>query len=1276
MTKGGLNDQQRVIAETLEGSINVVAGAGTGKTFTLTRRIVNAVKQRLANNPEDEDPAGHVLAITFTNKAASELKSRVRLAFLEEASKGSELSDRYLKCALSIDNAWISTIHGMAGRILRENAIEFKIDPNFVNLTDQSESVMLSKAAENAFYQVLESDDDNLKDFVHAYKLVSTSEYESSLLDHVNTLLETVSYMPDGIEGVRTLSDFIDPVLIADDFLKEAQKISRILPLCEFKGKEAEKADKYLEDVQSGLVNLREWVDEQSESDAVGSEINQDRDIQEKTRQLLSLLSSFPATTDKFGSKTEFADDFFDYRRSLKEAFDSTLSNLMVLKDRSFLAFARLVESNLARIKSEGTTKMSQSDMLVECNRLLGMKEHESIAERYQNKFDLIMLDEFQDTDKLQMSLIGKLAKKEPPDSKNFILSNLCTVGDMQQSIYRFRGGDVEQSQIRIESLKEERGLQLELSSNYRSHKDILDAVELIFSQENVFGNEFLKLDAKCNTLDQQCIQIFEKTPRVTYDFIHGGKAEDGTKFNIDDVRKFEARRIADHFKRLIDKGAAPQDMALLLGSMKRADLYANAIRNAGIECAITTGSLFSVMPEPKLISSLLKFATNTHDDMALFQILVSKLFEISDDALLLLCKVKNDDKVQSRSLSETFMKFEGFDSLLPEQERSVKEAKDLLTAFVADARASSPSKALRSLFAKSGMLLEFQEKADAQSLVSAGTIKKAIDIVSDFENQSTGVAEVSTNYDTYLSDSKETPGTLVSSNSNFVQILSIHSSKGLEFKHVAVAALRDGISIPYPPPFNLENIDDETFFAFKPEKPDFASYREEDLYKALCKFKSLQNIEEVEDDAERPLTKYENVKLAKKEIRDASSHKSLSDALDSYCKDQTLDEARRLAYVAMTRAKESLYVSMSFKDKPSASYKGVFNDIFSAMAVHFNKPAEEFDENFSYVQMPIGANRIALASEEASQYSAETTGENETTENMPDNNSYREVPIYKDPVRLAVSSSAIAPIWEGLYSYSKLAESHPGIMLSEEDMEYFDDHRMFNDSYVDDEVLMMSQALEGSNAFNEENPTSLGSAFHRLAQISIIEANRTGSHVLNMPDNDRVAAVGKSLALSKSQIDRLSYALTLWFGSNVAKEFSQHSQMLAEVPFNVQIDLDDGSNQNFVIFGEIDGLASNDSRHAYFIDYKTGNRDESSSSYLSQKYEFQAKCYAFALLSSGFESVTATFVLVEKPVHENGGKSIEPMCIEYSFSKDDANSLKSEIIEAYQRHLENVSND
>jgi len=108
--------------------------AGTGKTYTLTQRIVACVKKVISEEDRVADPMQCVLAITFTNKAAEELRSRVRSALLVEAAQSGDM--RLRECALNVDNAWISTIHAMASRILKENALEFGIDPSFELLSE------------------------------------------------------------------------------------------------------------------------------------------------------------------------------------------------------------------------------------------------------------------------------------------------------------------------------------------------------------------------------------------------------------------------------------------------------------------------------------------------------------------------------------------------------------------------------------------------------------------------------------------------------------------------------------------------------------------------------------------------------------------------------------------------------------------------------------------------------------------------------------------------------------------------------------------------------------------------------------------------------------------------------------------------------------------------------------------------------------------------------------------------------------------------------------
>ena len=133
---------------TLDEPLVVAAGAGSGKTFTLTKRIVNALTSGYV------DDIDQVLAITFTKKAAGELKSRVK-ASLRDAGM--------IDQALKVDEAWISTIHGMCSRILRSNAVQLGIDPSFSVADDVMLREMRRSAVEVALEEMRDSSADELE---------------------------------------------------------------------------------------------------------------------------------------------------------------------------------------------------------------------------------------------------------------------------------------------------------------------------------------------------------------------------------------------------------------------------------------------------------------------------------------------------------------------------------------------------------------------------------------------------------------------------------------------------------------------------------------------------------------------------------------------------------------------------------------------------------------------------------------------------------------------------------------------------------------------------------------------------------------------------------------------------------------------------------------------------------------------------------------------------------------------------------------------------------
>ena len=478
-----LNRQQQQIVDALDGSVNVVAGAGTGKTFTLTRRIVACVERALALDSNDADPTSHVLAITFTKKAAAELKSRVRQAFLEESACGGERGEAYLRCALRIDNAWVSTIHGMASRILRENALEFGIDPSFETLSEQGASAVFSEALQRAVDEVMQSDDGELRAFLEGCDVESDVRPAGTVAAMVKKVFDVTGFMPHGLDGIVTRRSVVPWREACQPFLDQASLVRRLFELEGWPDGEAAKLVDLAQQMDAALSALGDWLDRHDARRSPDAEGSFDQEGLERA------VYAFPATTPKFGKKSDHYDDMLRYRLEYKLLSERIAMRSASADAASLVRFAQVVRRHMDAIKSAGHTMFTEGDLLVACNEKLSDPANASIVERYRRQFHCIMLDEFQDTDPLQMAIVSKLAAPSG-EAQGVPLANVCTVGDMQQSIYRFRGGDVEETQKRIASLKEGRGMQFELSGNYRSHKDVLDAVEAVFSRSGAFGDE------------------------------------------------------------------------------------------------------------------------------------------------------------------------------------------------------------------------------------------------------------------------------------------------------------------------------------------------------------------------------------------------------------------------------------------------------------------------------------------------------------------------------------------------------------------------------------------------------------------------------------------------------------------------------------------------------------------------------------------------------------------------------------------------------------------
>ena len=189
-----LKPGQITCINTLDQPLVVAAGAGSGKTFTLTKRIVHALESGFVRDIDQ------VLAITFTKKAAGELKSRI---------KSSLAAAGMMDQALKVDEAWISTIHGMCARILRAHAVELDIDPKFKVGAAAVLGEYLSDAINQALIEAELNDPEQLDALFKAYP-AQAQKRGASVEGMVRELVDRMSAAYEGAQAVRMCEEAVD----------------------------------------------------------------------------------------------------------------------------------------------------------------------------------------------------------------------------------------------------------------------------------------------------------------------------------------------------------------------------------------------------------------------------------------------------------------------------------------------------------------------------------------------------------------------------------------------------------------------------------------------------------------------------------------------------------------------------------------------------------------------------------------------------------------------------------------------------------------------------------------------------------------------------------------------------------------------------------------------------------------------------------------------------------------------------------------------------------
>lgn len=565
--------------ESRDGSLFLHANAGSGKTSVLVERFVRAVL-------EDGVGVERILAITFTEKAAAELKQRIRARFVD-------LGER--ERAREAEGAWVGTIHGFCSRLLRAHPLAAGIDPEY-RVLDQPETERVGiDAFERALEQFLES---------------AAPEDAAARLELL------ANYTPQKLERmVRTVHSHLRS-------RGELHPALPALPATAPSGAEAAELEDALRAAAAGLAGAngatveRELAKMTSCLELLG-ELRGELSDPERIKKLQPKSGNAKAlTTPEFERLSDAYDAYQRACVALRETRDyALLRELLVLYDERF-----------AGMKEE-RSGLDFEDLQLLARELLASDA--ALRERYSTRFEHVMVDEFQDTNRLQTEILALLDR-----------GNVFTVGDANQSIYSFRNADVEVFRAQRERAAE-RGRDARIAHNFRSRRELLDVLNLAFGDAFEDGFEPLRepdgLERGAARTEPavDLLVVDSVKQRWTDPFPEEGEPPFGPA-RAPLWRAAEARLLAHRLAELVGPGRpfAPGEAAVLVRASTDITLYERAIADQGLPTYVAGGGGYFSQQQVGDLRGYLAALANPLDELALYSLLASPLVGASIDAL------------------------------------------------------------------------------------------------------------------------------------------------------------------------------------------------------------------------------------------------------------------------------------------------------------------------------------------------------------------------------------------------------------------------------------------------------------------------------------------------------------------------------------------------------------------------------------------------------------------------------------------------------------------
>lgn len=790
----GLTPEQQLAAHTLDRHVSVSAGPGAGKTKVLVERYLQIL--RTHNISVDQ-----IVAITFTNRAANEMRERLRRE-LDKLLTAADSGDRarWMRHKRTLDGAIITTIHGFCSRLLREFPLEAELDPQFV-LLEAHQSAMLEEAiADETITELISEAHEAITELAAGIGRVKLARGLIGIYRSMRNQGLTV-------EWLRATADQDRPRVIAD----------------------------YREALAELTTTIGQFI--QARGLTERAEVKR-REAERRWPALLEFLGGVRASTPT----AEFTAAILDFRRAARPGAQGRISETIRALDKLIwderlrgrvaqcffelhaARYAPELVSAVERLERKlDQEKRRRSALDFDDLQLRALKlidEHPEVMRRIGGRYRFFLVDEFQDTNGLQRDLMARLALGETDQPTPPQRANLFIVGDRKQSIYGFRGADVGVFREMTAMIEARNGLSVPLNHNFRSQRPLISFLNFLF--ERVFNpgdamppDDLAELGYVAHE-PSVAARADQDPPPLVELLIDAREGDPEDEWSQHKPRERDAEQLASRIISLVGKesisarddvAAGPgakrpvryRDIALLFRAMTEVHIYESAFRRAGIPYLTVDGRGFYAREEIADFIQLLRFLDNKTDEVALAAVLRSPFCGLSDDALFALrCgppveganeRGRARRKGGVRSLRAALQSHEAI-ALIDDDERgALDRARDFLEQMIARARRLSVSELLR-LAAETS---EYRVAA-AASFDGAGrlaNIEKLFTLAERFERSG---AYLIRDFVRFVRDFEEIGGResegQIDESADAVWLMSIHQSKGLEFPVVIIPDL------------------------------------------------------------------------------------------------------------------------------------------------------------------------------------------------------------------------------------------------------------------------------------------------------------------------------------------------------------------------------------------------------------------------------------------------------------------------------------------------------